>query len=103
MIGDDNLQIREVTEWWRTTMYDVKSNTIHVVPLAGGKPSVDQNIRQPPTPPEDEKRLIMKGRLDESQELIDVMKLGIKWEHSQLNKDHHFYKYLRQNQNKARE
>ncbi len=41
--------------------------------------------------------------MDESQELINVMKLGIKWEHSQLNKDHPFYKYLKQNQNKAHE
>ena len=78
IIDDDNVRIREAIEIRRVEMYVVETNTIRVVPLAGGKPSVDRNIKQPPSPPEDEKRLIIKDRLDESQELIDVMKLGIK-------------------------
>ncbi len=79
----------------------VETNTICVVPLAGDKPSVDRNIRRPPSPPEDEKRLIMKDRSDESQELINTMKLGIKWVDSQQTQTHPLYKYLKENNTKA--
>ena len=83
-------------------MDKVKWNTIRVVSLAGGKISVYENIRQLPSPPKDEKRLIIMDGSDEPQELINVMKLGIKLEHSLLNKDRPFYKYLKEHQNKTK-
>ena len=73
--NNDKVLIREASETRRVELDEVFKNTIRVVPLAGSKPSVDRNIRQPPSPPEDKKRLIIKDRSSESQEFIDVMKL----------------------------
>ena len=88
IIDDDNVRIREATETRRVEMDVVERNTIRVVPLAGEKPSVDRNIRRPPSPPDDEKRLIIKDRSDVSQELINTMKIGIKWVDSQQTQTH---------------
>ena len=103
IIDNNNVWIWEATESWRTTMDKVNWNMIRIVSLAVGKPSLDQNIRQSPSPLKDEKRLIIKDGSDESHEFINIMKLGIKWEHSLLNKDYPFYEYLKEHQNKAKE
>ena len=57
IIDDINVQIRGTTDSLRTTMDEIKSNTICVVPLTGGKPSVDQNIRHPSSSPEDKNNI----------------------------------------------
>ena len=102
MIDNDKVLIREASETRRVELDEVFKNTIRVVPLAGSKPSVDRNIQQPPSPPEDKKRLIIKDRSDESQELIDVMKLGIKWVDTRQTKSHPFYEYLKDNNNNTK-
>ena len=57
IIDNNNVQIREAIETRRVTIDGVKTNTICVVPLAGSKPSIDQNMRQPSSPQKDENLL----------------------------------------------